>query len=269
MRALGMIAAPLIYWAYVPPSDAPWWKFRMLWERQPLSSGIDGVLCLTPLCAAASASRWPWARVRFVDWGADSVMFPGSNALGEYFFACGRTNRDYATLLAAASRVNTPVALLVSRSFLQGLEIPPNVTLLQGPAEAATDKGVSYAEVVALYANARAVLICRRDVAGDTSGLTNLLEALAMGRPTAITRTGALDLDVEQAGVGRFIAPGDVQGWAQLMTDWSSESDELRAMRARARQVVDEHYNHIRHGRDVTMFVADLLRRGSSSVENR
>jgi glycosyltransferase involved in cell wall biosynthesis len=259
LRALGAIRAPLIYWNYVPPSRAPWWKLRDWWERWPLSRGIDALLCLTQLAEDSARARWPWLATRRVDWGADATMFPGSESEGEYFFACGRTNRDYTTLLAAAERVPVPLVILVSRRHLDGLRIPPNVRVVEGPPDASTDKGVPYAQLIELYARARAVLICRLDLASDTSGFTNLLEALAMSRPTAITRTGALDLDVEKEGVGRLVAPGDVDGWAEVLREWSADSPALRAMRSRARRLVEEHYSHERHGRDVAWFIRDLL----------
>lgn len=260
LRALRLCRAPVAYWNYLPPRPSSLLKLHALWERRPFCFGIDGMLCLTEAAAAGYRRKWPSVAIRHIDWGADPIMFPGSDQAGEFFFACGRTNRDYATLLAAAAKVEAPFVILVSRELLRGLEIPSNVRIVEGPKDAGTDKGISYPELISeYYSKAKAVLICRRDIPGDTSGLTNLLEALAMGRPVAITRTGALDIDVEAEGVGAFVGPGDAEGWAALLNGWLRDPAILAGMQKRARQVVVTHYNHERHGRDVATFLRELL----------
>jgi glycosyltransferase involved in cell wall biosynthesis len=264
LRMLGWARAGLLLWTYLPPQNLPLWKFRDLHQRWPFSIGIDGLLCLTRKAEELWSQKWPGKKVAWIDWGADTTMFQGTDAEGEFFFACGRTNRDYATLLAAASRVPAQFVILASRSLVGDLPVPENVRFVEGPANVGTDRGISYAEMIGnYYGRAKAVLISRKDIADDTSGLTNLLEALAMGRPVAITRTGSLDLDVESARVGRFVPPQDSAAWADLLNQWLRDPDLLAGMRRRALQIVREHYNHERHGHDVAWFVHDLL--GTSS----
>jgi glycosyltransferase involved in cell wall biosynthesis len=258
-RHLGLIRAPLALWTYTAPEPGPAWRLQRLWARSPFIEGVDAFLCLTASAEAACRARYRRARARFIPWGADSAMFPGSAHAGEFFFACGRTNRDYRTLIEAARRCDARLVILASRALLEGIALPPNVEVVAGPRAADTDKGIGYAELIdRYYARARAVLICRKDIPGDTSGLTNLLEALAMSRPVAITRTGTLDLDVEQEGVGRFVAPGDVEGWARVMHDWARESASLAAMRERARALVERQWNHLHHGAEVARFLAEI-----------
>jgi glycosyltransferase involved in cell wall biosynthesis len=260
LRAVGLVRSPVVYWAYVPFRPSPVWKLRGLWARWPCSAGIDAVLCLTRATEESYRRRWQNKPVRHVEWGADSIMFDGSELPGEFFFACGRTNRDYSTLLAAAARTSAPVVIVAALRDIGGTRLPANVRLVEGPPDASTDRGIPYATLISdYYARSKAVLICRRDVPGDTSGLTNLLEALSMGRPVAMTRTGSLDIDIEAIGVGRFVAPGDVEGWARLMTEWSAESPSLAAMRVRAREVVERRYNCLTHGRAVVTFLHEIL----------
>jgi glycosyltransferase involved in cell wall biosynthesis len=260
LRAIRVLRCPVVSWVYRPPQTTPFWKLRDLETRFPFRYGLDGLLCLTQRAERGWKAKWPRKRISFLAWGADTIMFPGSDYGGEFFFACGRTNRDYATLLAAAAQVPVPLVILASRSLLGSEPLPANVRVVQGPDNPSTDRGIPYAEIISeYYAKAKAVLICRLAIEDDTSGLTNLLEALAMGRPVAITRTGSLDIDVEQEGVGRFVAPGDVKGWVDVLRQWQNDPQELAVMSGRALRLAHNYYNHERHGRDVVRFLAGFL----------
>jgi glycosyltransferase involved in cell wall biosynthesis len=255
-RRMGRIRAKLIQWEYVAPRPGAWWRLREVWHRKFLARGIDGYACLTETAAAAFRELNPRAQARAIQWAPDTTMFPGSEKDGEYLLACGRTNRDYATLVKAAAKVDFPVVLLVSPGLVSGMAIPPNVRFVEGPKDGGTDKGIPYSELIhEWYANARAVLIPRLDLAWDTSGLTNLLEAMAMYRPVLMTRTGRLDLDIEQAGVGMFVAPGDAQDWATKITRIWNDARLREPMRARAKEQVRTFYNLRRFGNDVVEFV--------------
>jgi glycosyltransferase involved in cell wall biosynthesis len=260
LRALGVIRCPVVAWVYRPPRAIPFWKLRDLQTRFPFRYGLDGLLCLTKRAEQGWKVKWPRKRISFLAWGADTIMFAGSDSPGEFFFACGRTYRDYATLLAAAAQVPVPLKIIASRSLLGSQPLPPNVHLVQGPNNPSNDRGILYADIIGeYYAKAKAVLICLQPIEDDTSGLTNLLEALAMGRPVAITRTGSLDIDVEKEGVGRLVAPGDVKGWVDLLRHWQNDPQELAVMSSRALDLANKYYNHERHGRDVVRFLAGFL----------
>ncbi len=256
LRGIGLIRARVMQWEYVPPRDPAWWRFRSLWNRPFFARGIDGFVCLTEAAASAFRARNPKAQARAIQWAPDTTMFPGSERDGDYFLACGRTNRDYATLVAAAAKVNFPIVLLIARDLVEGLSIPPNVRFVAGPKDGGTDKGIPYPELIHdWYANARAVLIPRQDIPDDTSGFTNLLEALAMHRPVLITRTGKLDLDVEAAGVGFLVAPKDPDDWAAKMTRLWNDADLRAQMRRAARAQVESFYNLRRFGAETVDFV--------------
>jgi glycosyltransferase involved in cell wall biosynthesis len=187
-------------------------------------------------------------------------MFPGSAADGEFYLACGRTNRDYRTLLLAAAQIKAPFVILASQSLIDGLCVPPNVRFVEGPKNAGTDKGIPYSELIFdYYAKAKAVCIPRIDVPGDTSGYTNLLESLAMYRPVIMTRTGSLDLDIEKEGVGRFVAPGSVEEWVRALRELENMPQLRSQMRRRATELIRRFYHLDRHGREVSEFLTSLL----------
>ena len=51
------------------------------------------------------------------------------------------------------------------------------------------------------------------------NGFTNLMEAMAVGQPVIVTRTGALpgEIDVEKAGCGIFVPPGNPDALAEAI----------------------------------------------------
>ena len=262
LRAVGCLKSKVMQWEYVPPKDQQWWRFRSLWHRPFFARGVDGYLCLTEATARAFRELDPRTSARAIQWAPDTIMFPGSDRDGDFFLACGRTNRDYQTLIAAAAKVNFPIVLLIARDLVQGLTIPPNVRFVAGPKDGGTHKGIPYPELIFdWYANARAVLIPRKDIPTDTSGFTNLLEALAMHRPVLITRTGKLDLDVEKAGVGFLVEPNNPDDWAQKMTRLWNDSALRAQMREAAREQIESFYNLRRFGADTVAFVNEVAAR--------
>jgi len=84
-KAVGLMRALLVYWAYLPPRKASFWSLRDLWERWPFHRGIAGLLCLTSVAAEGYRRQWPETRVEHIEWTPDNIMFPGSHAEGEFY----------------------------------------------------------------------------------------------------------------------------------------------------------------------------------------
>jgi glycosyltransferase involved in cell wall biosynthesis len=243
LRALGWLRTPIVECRHVPPRR-PTWSLRDLKDARILRRGYDGFACLTRKTELAFAAEFPRSVSRSLEWYADLRMFAPQAKRGEFFFACGRTNRDYATLVRAAAEVNFPIKLLVSPALLAGLEIPPNVSFIEGPEDPNTDDGLAYGSVIDdLYAPALAVLIPRKHDPNDTCGLTNILETMAMGKPIVMTRTGCLDIDVEGDGIGLHTEPGDAASWVRAMRRLVDERGLAERLGARARTVAEERYS--------------------------
>ena len=75
------------------------------------------------------------------------------------------------------------------------------------------------------------------------SGLTELNDALALGKPIVMTRTPYIDVDIEAIGCGRWVDPGDVAGWRHALSElWADEA--LRTeMGAAGRQFAERSWN--------------------------
>jgi glycosyltransferase involved in cell wall biosynthesis len=262
LRSLKLIHAKIVVWVYSPPIRMP--RLHELFRPRIFNNGLDGVLCLTQKTAQAYTSVAPRAKVQKVDWGADLHMFQPRGQAGEYFLACGRTQRDYATLLAAAAHISFPLKLVVPRDSFEKVKLPPTVEIVGGPSSAADDRGISYPELIERHlANCRAVLIPLQEDQNTTAGLTNAIEALAVGKPVVMTRTGCLDLDVAGNGCGFYVNPGDVEGWTRAMHMLAQDSCLAVEMGRRGRIRAEEYYNTDRFGRDVCAFFDQIC--GSQS----
>ena len=259
-RALGLFRPRIVRWVYIPRKRFPWWTLREL--NLPLfNRGTDLLLCLTHRAAEAYQNEMPWLKVAQLDWGADIEQFrPGLRDAG-FFFACGKTNRDYVPVLHAAQFIQAPIHLVVHSAYLQGQVLAPNVHVGHGSPDGMTDRGISYPDLISQYFHhALALLIPLKSIPDDTAGMTNLLEAMACGLPVIMTRSDAIDLDIEVEGFGIYVDSGDPAGWERACNWMLSHTDQVRAMGDRARQLSESWYNTHRLGHQLAGVFLELLK---------
>jgi glycosyltransferase involved in cell wall biosynthesis len=91
-------------------------------------------------------------------------------------------------------------------------------------------------------------------------GFTNVLEALAMGRPVIATRTGALatEIDSELEACGIYVEAGSPGVVAEAMNALANDSGRARAMGRAARELSKSRYNIDRYARDLDQFFEAL-----------
>jgi hypothetical protein len=259
LRSLGLFRPRLVRWVYVPRREFPWWTLREL-SFPLLNRGTDLLLCLTERAAEAYRREMPFLPAAQLDWGADITQFSPGPRDGKFFFACGKTNRDYGPLLQAAPDIAAAVHLVVHRGFLEGHELAPNIMVETGSPDGMTDRGISYPELLSrFFHKARGVLIPLKPIRDDTAGMTNLLEAMACGLPVVMTRTGAIDLDIEAEGIGIYVEPGDTAGWSRACSSLLADPEKARAMGDRARKLAEDHYNTRRLGLDLSRLFERLV----------
>lgn len=253
LRKLKLINAKILVWAYTKLIKMP--RLHELVRPETFYRGIDGVLCLTQKAVDGYAKIAPQAVVRKIDWGADLDMFQPRNRVGEYFLACGRSQRDYDTLLKAAAKIRFPIKLIIPKSVLSKTPLPPNVEFIGGPNDPSSDRGIPYREFVDPHlANCRAVLVPLLEDCNTSAGFTNSIEAFAVAKPVIMTRTGCLDLDLANTGSGLYVESGDVDGWVRAMNLLAADPALAQEMGRRGRNRAEVHFNSERFGRDVCKF---------------
>jgi glycosyltransferase involved in cell wall biosynthesis len=90
------------------------------------------------------------------------------------------------------------------------------------------------------------------------TGLTELNDALALGKPVVMTRTPHLPFDLDATGVGITVGLGDEQGWVSALNTLA-DADFRQQMGARARRFADEEFNYEIFSRELTAMCLDLV----------
>ena len=244
LRGLHVHLRPLVTVLHTVP--------RRTLRTRMLLRGYDAILCLSTYVQNELRETFGIEAV-FAPWGP-ALDFPGYvPRQGERVVSSGKTNRDQATLLAA---LDDRPATVYARSP-RNLAPRPNTELVTDEThEDTVEPGgpkFSYAHVLRDLVAAKAIAIPLKDPM-KISGLSELNDALALGKPVIVTRTPHLtDVDVEAIGCGIWVEAGDVEGWREALRRIDDEGEQMgKAGRAFA----EEHWNNALFGRAVV----DVLR---------
>lgn len=234
----------------------------LLYAREPLemARGHSGILALNPAAADHARKLAPRAKIAHVSWGMDLDFLPVLPYKPTSFLACGRTNRDFGTLSLAAAQCQARIRV-IGHNAPDTLKWSDNVDLIQGGA--GWETRLTYRELLNnFYAECCASLvILKHDPIDYTAcGFTNVLEAMAMGRPVILTRTNAnrSELDIEALRCGLQVPPNDAGALAAAITSLDQDPELSRTMGQRGRQLCESHYNMVRFGSDLHRFFQDL-----------
>lgn len=241
LRALRILRKPVVCLAHHPLHEGRLNRVFRSYVRL-LLRGTDRYPSLTAAVAlginriARDDTKSP-----FVQWGPDRAFYPPpAPGPGHGIVASGFSGRDYATFLKAAAHARSPVTLLCPAGQLpgQGRNLPPSCRVWSQPHLAwHFDE-----QLMNLYRQARALAIPL--LAGPLlSGLTSLVDALGFGKAVLMTRHPLIDLDVEREGIGRWVEPGDHEGWRRAIAYMEDHPEEAAAMGRRARALVDRGLN--------------------------
>jgi glycosyltransferase involved in cell wall biosynthesis len=222
----------------------------LLFAHEPLDFARDhsAIVALTPTAEVRARELSPGGKISHLGWGVDLPAFPVQPYAPRYFLHCGIAGRDFPTLNGATQQTRERVRIILSWPP-KGLTWPDTVELFEsGAGYNFTDKKISFHELLNQhYAGSMAVLITtipdpRKEHA---LGFTNLIEALAMGKPIIHTRTGAVadEIDVEREGCGVAVPPSNANALAEAMNFIARNPERASAMARRSRELSEDRYN--------------------------
>lgn len=222
--------------------------------------GYDAVICLSSYVRSELLAAFDLdpARVRWAPWGP-ALDFPGYVPVdGAAVVSSGKTNRDQPTLLAALEGMP---GVVYARSP-RGIAVPDGVELVTDEThEDTVEPGApkfSYGHVLKDLVAASVVAIPLKDPA-KISGLSELNDALALGKPVVVTRTPHLDdVDVEAIGCGYWVDAGDVSGWRNALTTLHGDPGLRARMGAAGRAFAEERWNAAIFGAAVVEALASV-----------
>jgi glycosyltransferase involved in cell wall biosynthesis len=250
LRALGRVRAPIVSLTYAC-EDLDWPRLHA------------GIIAMTPAAERKARKMAPKAKIARLSWGVDLSFFPKPTYAPGYFLSCGITRRDFGALSKAASAATHPVKVICP-GRPENVTWPDNVTIIDGGSGYNfVNKAVSYRELLdEHYSSASAILVViQADGEQSTAnGFTNVLEAMAMGRPIIMTKTGAVpgEIDLEKSGCGLFVPPGDSRALADAMDQIAMDSAAADLMGQRGRSLCEQHYNMERFGAELHGFFDSL-----------
>jgi hypothetical protein len=256
LKATGLIRIPIVCLAHHPIVRGRFGRATRPFLRLILR-GLSAMPSLSTEVATEINALAPNGNLsKPLRWGPDADFYPPGQYPGHGILAAGRTGRDFVTFGRAATAARVPATILCFRSSIQPeFELfGTNVTLIT------PDTFLAYSESVRHFASARALAIPM--VAQDgLCGLTSLMDALGAGKPVIMTRNRLIDLDIEALGIGRWVAPGDVEGWIDAMRFFDDNPDEAAVMGRRARALVDDGLDYASFSKEIRQIVEDEIAR--------
>ena len=239
-RSLGTLRTPVM--AAIHPRTA-----RSALRDRELRS-YDACVCLSRVVRdelVAEVGRDPATTV-LLPWGPD-LDFAGYHSTGEQFVvSTGKTHRDVGTLLAALAGLGIPARVHIpNRSEDDGVvRIVPTLP---------------YSTMLDYLQQAAVVAIPLHDI-DQLAGITEVNDALALGKPLVVTRTPYLDADIEAIDCGFVIEPGDVDGWRSALTKLWNDPGLRHEMGRRGREFAEREWNAGLFGAGVLQLIEAVSR---------
>jgi glycosyltransferase involved in cell wall biosynthesis len=173
--------------------------------------------------------------------------------------AAGRTGRDFLSFGLAATQAGVAARIIgLPGPWCEARNRFSSKVQVQVPE---AGKVFDYPEMMAAHSAARAIAIPLEGSQVSLAGLTSLVDAMAIGRPVIMTRNPFIDLDIEAHGIGRWVDPGDVNGWAEALRWFDQNPDASQIMGQRARALVDgPHWNSLAFARRIEGLLAGMSR---------
>lgn len=255
-RALGLIKVPIVCLAHHPLN---WGKLS--WLREPfIKSFVQGTAFFPSLSQKVADEINQRSNQSFksfpVAWGPDANFYPSIPVKGQGVIAAGRTGRDFYTFGLAASQTNAQAQIIcLERDASPAFQkFSNNVQVSIQPNQGF----MKYPELLEIYAKAR-VLAIPLFLGKSLSGLTSLMDALGMGKPVIMTKHPLIDIDIEAQGIGKWVEPGDIQGWKDAIQFFEDNEDEAVLMGQRARNLVNTGFNSLNFANQIMDIFENIL----------
>jgi glycosyltransferase involved in cell wall biosynthesis len=248
LRCLGLFRRPLVVKLERP--------FKVNWLSRILikifAGGHDRLLCLSARVRDQLRDEFEIdaAKLPILNWGADVAYYdqhkptltPAQRQVTPFILSAGNTSRDYKTLIEACNDTPYPVRIYCSAASapkMNNLSNNIRVYYDKGSTEA---RALSFPELLAEYEQSGVVAIplevpASRINSTTLIGLTSLLEAMVMGKAVIMTKHRQVNIDVEKAGIGLWVEPGDVEGWRRAIAYCIENPQKVQEMGKKAREL--------------------------------
>ena len=233
----------VVSWTFRVPPPTFENSIQLSYRKNTLNKAA-GFLCLTP---KAENYFSQFATSIFIPWCVDMDLFDGPKDFEQepskpFFLATGKTERDYDTLIKSAH--NVPAELrIIAPNHQKPNVLPANINWIDSSTEP-SDQAIDYPTLRKWYSQCIAVCIPLTGDPDDTPGYTNMLEAMAMGKPVLMTDSGCLHINPENGGFGELIQPQDYNGWSVSMNKILNNIVQSKVLGQRGRQFAENNFSN-------------------------
>jgi glycosyltransferase involved in cell wall biosynthesis len=194
------------------------------------------VYAATQKTYAESVLGIPGPQLHLIPFHADTRFYhPMPDVrVDERISSAGLELRDYPTLIEAVRGLDVDVRLAAASPWSKR----KNETADRALPSNVNARGYGYRELRDLYASSRFVVVPLYDT-DFQAGVTTILEAMAMGRATIVSRTRG-QRDVIQHGVnGIYVPPGDPAALRRAIVDLLASPERAARLGAQARRTIE------------------------------
>jgi glycosyltransferase involved in cell wall biosynthesis len=94
----------------------------------------------------------------------------------------------------------------------------------------------------------------------DTCGYTELLEAMAMGKPVIMTQSGCLNIDLEEENIGLYVNPNDQNDWQNAIKRIFNDQFKAKVMGQNAQKLQKKKYTIDENKKQTIKFLNNILK---------
>jgi glycosyltransferase involved in cell wall biosynthesis len=240
--ALGMVPRRVRPWRLVTVVHHPITRGRL---SGLALGGVDLAVCLSPAAASVAAQRGVRRHV-VARWGPDlgSGVYQQERDESAGIVSTGKSNRDLGILVRALDAHQQAGVVFAGSGQVE--PHPQSRVRLAGDTDADADPAAPGAflarSVIGWTARASVVAVPVRDP-DRLTGLTEVNDALALGKPVVMTRSPYFPFSVSEVGCGIEVEPGDEKGWRDALA-LMAEPQVRAEMGARGRRFAESAWNY-------------------------
>tara|TARA_B100001093_G_scaffold513880_1_gene586706 strand:+ start:408 stop:1520 length:1113 start_codon:yes stop_codon:yes gene_type:complete len=165
-----------------------------------------------------------------IQWGVDhefySKITPSneSQVSSEIVLTCGRTSRDLTTFSKAIKIASVKAHVICPKEEVHRLVRDDDLISVDQTTYSTTQKDNTYQKMANVIQKIKVIAI-PLEKQNTLAGLTSLMDCLGFGKPVIMTKNPCIDIDIENLGIGTWVDPYDVDGWARAI-NWHFENIE-------------------------------------------
>ena len=177
------------------------------------------------------------------------------NVEKDYIFSGGMSSRDYATLVAAAEKINARFVIVAGKDAitrktgLEGLILPSNIEF---------HCGLSYDQFMCLLNESTLVVLPLKDV-NYACGQTVLLQAFAASKPVIVTKIPGIWDYVEDGKTAMFVKPENPDDLMKTISSLLNNEGLRRYLGQNARRVIETKLNAQEMGKNFFNVIENTL----------